>query len=53
MGLNTLSSAAQYILYTITAVASAFIYFNLHERKYNTGALEEINTIGKDHHLEE
>ncbi|MFL1896726.1 hypothetical protein ACJRPK_13555 [Aquimarina sp. 2-A2] len=53
VGLNTLSSAAQYILYTISAVASAFIYFNLHERKYNTGALEEINTIGKDHHLEE
>lgn len=53
IGLNTLSSAAQYVLYIITAVASAFIYFNLHERKHNTGALEEIDSIGKNQDLEE
>ncbi len=46
IGLNTISSAAQYALYVITAIASAFIYFNLNERKYSTGALEQIDSLG-------
>jgi len=45
--LNTISSAAQYILYIITAVATAFIYFNLNERKHSTGAFEQIESLGK------
>ncbi len=48
IGLNTISSAAQYSLYVITAIASAFIYFNLNERKYATGALEQIDSLGNN-----
>ncbi|WP_378184902.1 hypothetical protein ACE939_08665 [Aquimarina sp. W85] len=51
--LNSVASAAQYLLYSITAVASALIYFNLHEKKYHTGVLEEIDSIGKNSDLEE
>ncbi|MDY8137407.1 hypothetical protein [Aquimarina sp. 2201CG5-10] len=46
--LNTLASAAQYIImYIITPISVAFIYFNLNERKHNTGALEQIDSLGK------
>lgn len=48
IALNTISSAAQYALYVITAIASAFIYFNLNERKYATGALEQIDSLGNE-----
>jgi uncharacterized membrane protein len=47
IALNTLSSAAQYILYIITAISTAFIYYNLNERKHATGALEQIDLLGK------
>ncbi|PKV50358.1 hypothetical protein ATE84_2415 [Aquimarina sp. MAR_2010_214] len=47
IALNTLSSAAQYILYIITAISTAFIYYNLNERKHSTGALEQIDSLGK------
>ncbi len=46
IALNTLSSAAQYVLYIITAIATAFIYYNLNERKHATGALEQIDSLG-------
>ncbi len=48
IALNTISSAAQYALYVITAIATAFIYFNLNERKYATGALEQIDSLGNE-----
>ncbi len=48
IALNTISSAAQYVLYVITAIATAFIYFNLNERKYATGALEQIDSLGNE-----
>ncbi|MBP2833428.1 hypothetical protein J8281_14630 [Aquimarina sp. U1-2] len=44
--LSTLASAAKYVLYTVTVISSAFIYFNLNERKYATGALEQIDKLG-------
>ncbi len=47
IALNMLSSAAQYILYIITAISTAFIYYNLNERKHATGALEQIDSLGK------
>ena len=47
IALNTLSSAVQYILYVITAISTAFIYYNLNERKHATGALEQIDSLGK------
>ena len=45
--LNVLGSFFQYILNTITIVGSAFIYFNLNERKYFSGTLERIDSLGK------
>lgn len=46
--LNVISSVLQYfILYLINSISSAFIYYNLNERKHNTGALEQIESLGK------
>lgn len=45
--LNVLSTFFQYILNIITIVGSAFIYFNLNERKYFSGTLERIDSLGK------
>lgn len=44
---QSLSSAVSYLLYIILAVASNFIYFNLNERKNQTGSFERINSIGR------
>lgn len=44
--LNLLSYAFQYLLNFVTIIASAFIYFNLNERKNFTGTFETINNIG-------
>lgn len=44
--LNVIGTAMQYIiLYLVNAVSSAFIFYNLNERKNNTGALEEIEAL--------
>ncbi|TSE10508.1 MULTISPECIES: hypothetical protein [Aquimarina] len=48
IALNTISSAAQYVLYIITAISTAFIYFNLNEIKHATGALEQIDSLGNN-----
>ncbi|WP_431135993.1 hypothetical protein [Psychroserpens mesophilus] len=45
--LNVLSTFFQYLLNIITIVGSAFIYFNLNERKYFSGTLERIDSLGK------
>ena len=45
--LNVIGQFFQYLLNIITIVGSAFIYFNLNERKYFSGTLERINSIGK------
>lgn len=44
---QTISSSVGYLLYIIPALAVNFIYFNLSERKNQTGSLERINTIGR------
>lgn len=49
VSLSVLSSAVQYILAGIFAVAVAFIYFNLNEKKNQTGTFEAIESIGSDH----
>jgi hypothetical protein len=46
--LQVLASAMNYILYTILAISTNFIYFNLNERKNQTGSLDQINNIGSD-----
>jgi len=45
--LNVLGTFFQYILNIITIVGSAFIYFNLNERKFFSGTLERIDSLGK------
>lgn len=45
--LNTIASAIRFLLYIITAIATAFIYFNLNERKNLTGTFEKIDALGK------
>ncbi|HET8887147.1 MAG TPA: hypothetical protein VFM70_12430 [Salinimicrobium sp.] len=47
--LNIITSLFQYLLYIITTIATAFIYFNLKEKKYFTGTYETIEGLGKDH----
>ena len=47
LALNLLSSVAQYLLYSIMVIASAFVYFNLNEKKNFTGTMESIDNLGK------
>ncbi len=44
--LQTIASAAGYILYVILAVCINFIYFNLSERKTQSGSLNQVDQIG-------
>lgn len=44
--LNVVSSLIQYMLWVIIIVASGFIFYNLHEKKYATGSMEEIENLG-------
>ncbi|MEW7278384.1 hypothetical protein ABW636_07295 [Aquimarina sp. 2201CG1-2-11] len=47
IALNTIAKAAQYILYIISAISTAFVYYNLNEKKHATGAFEQIDSLGK------
>lgn len=47
IALGGISMIAQYLLYTIIIIATAFIYFSLNEKKYFTGTFETIDSIGK------
>ncbi len=44
--LTTIGMIAQYLLYTIIIITTCFVYFNLNEKKYHTGTIEAINSIG-------
>lgn len=46
--ISVLSSALQYIVYCITPIAWAFIYFNLNEKKHFTGTYETIQNLGNN-----
>ncbi|MGB5944141.1 MAG: hypothetical protein WBG71_14750 [Leeuwenhoekiella sp.] len=48
VALNVLSSAVSYIFQVITIITSALVYFNLNEKKNQTGTLEEIENLGSD-----
>ncbi|WP_299226177.1 hypothetical protein [uncultured Psychroserpens sp.] len=50
IALNVLSSFIQYALNLIVVIGSAFIYFNLNERKNFSGTLERIESLGKIEH---
>lgn len=47
IALNIIASLFQFLLSLISIVASAFIYFNLNEKKNFTGTFEQINSLGK------
>lgn len=44
---NVISSTIQYLVYSITPIAVAFIYFNLNEKQNFTGTYETIQNLGK------
>jgi hypothetical protein len=44
--LSSIGIIAQYLLQTIMVITSAFIYFNLNERKNFTGTMETIESLG-------
>lgn len=46
MTLSSIGLVAQYLLQTFMVIASAFIYFDLNERKNFTGTLETIESLG-------
>ena len=43
---NVLSTFIQYLLMTIVIIATAFIYYNLDEKKNSTGAYQAITNLG-------
>ena len=46
IALNVISTGITYLFNVIVVIATAFIYFNLNERKNQTGTLEQIDSIG-------
>ncbi|MBT8261217.1 MAG: hypothetical protein KJO05_00235 [Bacteroidia bacterium] len=46
MALSSFGVIAQYLLQTFLVLASAFIYFNLNEKKNFTGTMETIESLG-------
>jgi hypothetical protein len=47
MTLSSIGLVAQYLLQTFMVIASAFIYFDLNEKKNFTGTIETIDSLGK------
>ena len=45
--LSAIGIIAQYLLFTIIVISTAFVYYNLNERKNFTGTMEAIDSIGK------
>ncbi|WP_299765379.1 hypothetical protein [uncultured Dokdonia sp.] len=43
---TTVSASLQYLLYIIVPIGASFVYYNLNERKHQTGTLERIDSIG-------
>ena len=46
--LNIITSIIQYIVYTITPIGVAFVYFNLNEKQNFTGTYETIQNLGNN-----
>ncbi|APG59781.1 hypothetical protein [Christiangramia salexigens] len=46
--INTISTMIQYLVYAITPIAMALVYFNLNEKKHFTGTYETIENLGKN-----
>lgn len=48
ISLTTIGMVFQYLLYSIIVICTAFVYFNLNEKKHFTGTMETIESIGKE-----
>lgn len=46
--LNVITSTLQYVIYSITPIAVAFVYFNLNEKQNFTGTYETIQNLGNN-----
>lgn len=46
--LNLFSYFGKFLFYSVTLVASAFVYFDLNEQKNFTGTFEKIESLGSD-----
>lgn len=46
IAINGVALFAQYMLYVIIVLSTAFVYFNLNEKKNSTGTLEAIESLG-------
>ncbi|MCM8570717.1 hypothetical protein NE848_15080 [Gramella jeungdoensis] len=46
--LNVITSIFQYLIYSITPIGVAFVYFNLNEKQNFTGAYETIQNLGNN-----
>ena len=47
IGLNVISYIGQFVLSSITLIASVFIYYDLNEQKNLTGTIEKIDSLGQ------
>lgn len=47
--LNAIGMIGQYLGYTLITVATVFVYYNLNEKKNQTGTLETIETLGNSY----
>ncbi|WP_347372735.1 hypothetical protein [Aequorivita sp. Q41] len=47
VSLTSIGMIFQYLLYSMIVIASAFVFFNLNEKKNFTGTMETIESIGK------
>ena len=46
--LNIFTSTIQYLIYSITPIGVAFVYFNLNEKQNYTGTYESIQNLGNN-----
>lgn len=46
VALTAVGMVFQYLLYSIMVICSAFVYFNLNEKKHFTGTMETIESLG-------
>lgn len=46
--INVITSTIQYLVYSITPIAIAFVYFNLNEKQHFTGTYETIQNLGNN-----
>lgn len=46
IALSIIARIGQFLLYTVTVISAAFIYYNLNEKKNDAGRIEQIDNLG-------